>query len=300
MQWMNRSMELDTGDTVSYFDTETEGDTLLFIHGNLVGGYIYKGIEDHFKDGFRTIVLNLPGFGKSSYSRRRVGYEDWAEDVISFIKKLNLDRVHLVGVEGGSAIAQEVAIQIPDLIQSIHLISPVSPQGRSFNTEFGNSQSPTITQPTEFRQHPFYGLPFMKALVEGDRMFFKRILTMTYYYIHKPTKKFLQTELDAIFSNRAYFDALSALAQFNITSVDREGAPGNNNIEELKLPIFIYYGKLNRYLSLDDLQQSFKYYPKEPVLCTYPKSGTLIFHDQPEEFFSDFYKNIHTLHERDL
>lgn len=295
MEWMNQSVELDTGESISYFDTEGEGDVLLFIHGNLVGGYIFKGIEDYFKEGFRIIVLSLPGFGKSSYFKRRNNYEVWAEDVIAFIDKLNLKRVHLVAIEGGTAIAQLVATQIPDVIESVHLISPISPQGRSFHADFGDLESSIIDQPIEFRQHSIYGVPFMKALVEGDRNFFKRILTMTYYYIKRPQKQLLQTQMDAIFSNRAYFDALSAWAQFNITSLDRGNTSGNNLIETIKVPLFIYHGNLNRYLSFNELEKMMKFYPNPPILKTYPKSGTLIFHDQPEEFFNDFYENINSL-----
>ncbi len=295
MEWMNQTVELDIGETISYFDTKTDGKTLLFIHGNLVGGYIYKGIEDYFPDDYRIIVLSLPGFGKSSYNRRCRDYETWAEDVISFINALNLKKVHLIGVEGGTAIIQCVAAKAPELVESIHLISPVLPQGRSFHANFGNLESPSIDNPIEFRQHPIYGVPFMKALVEGDRDFFKRILTMTYYYIQKPDKNLLTTELDAIFSNRAYFDALSALAKFNITSEARDEMPGNNLIKSIQAPIFIYYGNLNRYLSSVELNDMMQFYKVPPVLTTYDKSGTLIFHDEPEAFFEDFNKNINSI-----
>ena len=54
--------------SIHYVDENSEKDeTILLMHGNPTWGYLYRNMIDPLKDaGYRVVVPDLPGFGKSA------------------------------------------------------------------------------------------------------------------------------------------------------------------------------------------------------------------------------------------
>jgi len=104
----------------SDFPCPTKNDTtLLYIHGwNLSQSYwdstlTYLGIP------YPTVTVDLPGFGSSGKDRDNWTIEDYAQDIQILIKRLNLNKVILIGHSMAGDIILETALNSPQVIALI-------------------------------------------------------------------------------------------------------------------------------------------------------------------------------------
>ena len=86
--------------------------TILFLHNGGTSSIIWKHQLDSLSHKYRTIAVDLPGFGESSRSERKIDLNDYAELLEAFINKLNLSKVLLVGNCMGSNIAFKLSSSI--------------------------------------------------------------------------------------------------------------------------------------------------------------------------------------------
>ena len=63
---------------------------------------------DFFKDNFRVITLDLPGFGKSYKAKSLNSISEMAKNIFNCIDKKNIKEFHLIGHSMGGMIAQEM------------------------------------------------------------------------------------------------------------------------------------------------------------------------------------------------
>jgi haloalkane dehalogenase len=108
----SRFIELD-GNVVHYVDEGT-GPILLMLHGNPVWSFVYREVIATLRHRFRCIALDFPGFGLSSGAP---GYRYLAQDhaslLVSFLDRLDLSQVTLVGHNWGGPFGLYAAQQRP-------------------------------------------------------------------------------------------------------------------------------------------------------------------------------------------
>jgi len=105
------------------FEDLGRGDPLVLIMGLSARGAFW---EDHLKEyvkHFRCIVVDNRGAGDSDKPDGPYTTRTMAEDIAELINQLELPKVHVAGISMGGAIAQELAIHHPSLVQSLTLIS---------------------------------------------------------------------------------------------------------------------------------------------------------------------------------
>jgi pimeloyl-ACP methyl ester carboxylesterase len=99
-----------------------EGEPLLILHG-------WDGSSNSWVDvqkilagqGLKVIVLDLPGFGKSSSPSFPWGVTDYSELVLNFINKMGLRKVDLLGHSFGGRIAIKFAVSHPERLRKLIL-----------------------------------------------------------------------------------------------------------------------------------------------------------------------------------
>ena len=102
--------------SLNYRD-EGAGDlTLLFMHGwNIDLGYWDAQVEA-FRNQYRCIAIDLPGFGNSRIERTEWTIEAMATDIVSFIDELGLHRVVIIGHSMSGELGLETALQAGDRV----------------------------------------------------------------------------------------------------------------------------------------------------------------------------------------
>lgn len=107
------------------FADEGRGDqTILFIHG--LGSYIpaWKKNINVLKHHFRCIVIDLPGYGKSSREVHSGKMDFYSSVLQQLVTKLQLKNVTLAGHSMGGHIAINTALMYFEIIKKLILIAP--------------------------------------------------------------------------------------------------------------------------------------------------------------------------------
>jgi len=119
-----KKLTLANGTTIAYTDQGKGTETLIFIHG--LGSYLpawNKNIEDLSRN-YRTIALDLPGYGKSTKENVQPGMAKYAQTVLELMDKLKIKQATLVGHSMGGQIAITAALQAPDRVKRLVLAAP--------------------------------------------------------------------------------------------------------------------------------------------------------------------------------
>jgi pimeloyl-ACP methyl ester carboxylesterase len=112
------------GTPVNYVDIgEGELEPIVFVHG--LGGQWQNFLENIPRAARerRVIALDLPGFGCTPEPRDKITIPGYGRCVDALCEKLSLGRVDMVGNSMGGFVAAEVAIQFPERIDQLILIS---------------------------------------------------------------------------------------------------------------------------------------------------------------------------------
>src|ERR1700712_422292 len=111
------------GRNVSYVDVG-KGPALIFIHG--LSGNWQNWLENvpEFARDNRVIAVDLPGFGRSPLPRSEVTIGLYCDVVIAMIRALDLESATLIGNSMGGQIAAKLAIEHPELVDRLVLVSP--------------------------------------------------------------------------------------------------------------------------------------------------------------------------------
>ena len=121
-----RFIEID-GHRIHYLDVGS-GPAIVMVHG--LGGQMANftyALVDQLKDRFRVVVMERPGAGYSDRApgtSARLGLQ--ADVVAGFMRALELQRPLVVGHSLGGALALAVAIQHPEAVSALALLSPLT------------------------------------------------------------------------------------------------------------------------------------------------------------------------------
>jgi pimeloyl-ACP methyl ester carboxylesterase len=116
-------VEID-GAPVNYVDIGSgDVEPIVFVHG--LGGQWQNWLENipRAAQERRVIALDLPGFGLSPAPPEEITISGYGRTVNALCEHLGLGRVELVGNSMGGYIAAEVAIQFPERVDQLILVS---------------------------------------------------------------------------------------------------------------------------------------------------------------------------------
>ncbi|MDH4258716.1 MAG: alpha/beta hydrolase [Gammaproteobacteria bacterium] len=109
------------GTRISCVDTG-KGAPLLLLHG-LGGSHDDWRLQiPEFAARYRVIVPDLRGFGASE-RREPFTIQRHARDMMALLSALELERVHVVGLSMGGAVAIELALRAPQTVASLVLVN---------------------------------------------------------------------------------------------------------------------------------------------------------------------------------
>ena len=120
------------GIRVRYINIGANKNALLLVHG--LGGSIESWINnlDEMSLLFNVVAVDLPGFGQSDKPKMSYTIEFYQKFVVQFLKKLKIHKISIVGSSLGGHIAAELAINHPNLVNKLTLISPAGALPSSF------------------------------------------------------------------------------------------------------------------------------------------------------------------------
>ena len=113
------------GIVLYYSDLNPNGHpTVTLLHGLGATGESWAlQIPALENQGYRVLVPDLRGFGKTTYSGKSHTIHDMAADVISLMDAVVLPSSHIVGISMGGAIALQLAYEYPNRVQRLVLVN---------------------------------------------------------------------------------------------------------------------------------------------------------------------------------
>jgi pimeloyl-ACP methyl ester carboxylesterase len=106
-----------------FYEEHGSGQPLILLHGGLGSGDMYAPIRPGMAAGRRVITVDLQGHGHTADVDRPLRYETLGDDVAGLIGHLGLAQVDLMGYSFGAATALRTAIQHPDLVRRLVIVS---------------------------------------------------------------------------------------------------------------------------------------------------------------------------------
>ena len=102
-----------------YIADEGKGFPLVLIHGFLGSSRMWGPQIDFFKDHFRVITPDLPGYGKSNNTTSLNSIQSMANLLLDCLEEKKIDKFYLLGHSMGCMIVQEMAKKDGDKISKL-------------------------------------------------------------------------------------------------------------------------------------------------------------------------------------
>jgi 3-oxoadipate enol-lactonase len=108
------------------YQEEGTGFPLILIHG-LNGDFTgWAPVMPELAKHYRTIALDVRGHGQSGKPDQPYSIRQFSEDLQEFLHQLRVPRAHILGLSMGGAIGQQFALDHPEKIRSLILVSTFS------------------------------------------------------------------------------------------------------------------------------------------------------------------------------
>lgn len=123
-----RSQNLDL--TMAYMDIrppKANGKVVVLLHGKNFNGAYWKTTVDALSEaGFRVVVPDQIGFGKSSKpAGYQFSFQQLAQNTKALLDDLNIDKVAVVGHSMGGMLATRFTLMYPGMVEKMVLENPI-------------------------------------------------------------------------------------------------------------------------------------------------------------------------------
>jgi 4,5:9,10-diseco-3-hydroxy-5,9,17-trioxoandrosta-1(10),2-diene-4-oate hydrolase len=116
------------GDYRLHYHEAGSGPPLVLLHGSgpgVSGWSNFRGNFPVFAERFRTVIFDMPGFGRSERPELDRAYPFVAADGLArLLDGLGIERTHLLGNSMGGYVALEFALAYPDRVDRMALMGP--------------------------------------------------------------------------------------------------------------------------------------------------------------------------------
>jgi len=115
---------------MAYMDihpTNGNGKTVVLLHGkNFNGAYWKTTINALVKEGYRVVVPDQLGFGKSSKPEGyQFTFQQLALNTKLMLENLQIDKIYLLGHSMGGMLATRFTLMYPDMVEKLILENPI-------------------------------------------------------------------------------------------------------------------------------------------------------------------------------
>ncbi len=106
-----------------YFEDRGAGEPLLLLHGGMGIGGDWRHVFPADPDGYRVIVPDLRGHGRSTNPSKAFSFRQCAQDVIALLDHLGIGRTGAIGMSMGAKTLLHVATMRPSAVGAMVLVS---------------------------------------------------------------------------------------------------------------------------------------------------------------------------------
>ena len=106
-----------------YYEIHGTGMPLILIHGGVASGEMFNQILPALSAKRQVVAVDLQAHGRTADIDRPLSYEAMADDIAGLIRYLGIEKADLMGYSVGGGVALRTAIQHPDLVRKLVVVS---------------------------------------------------------------------------------------------------------------------------------------------------------------------------------
>lgn len=118
----HRAETVPVNDAQIYYEVYGQGEPLMLLHAFTYSSKSWHEFLDAFTGRYEVYLVDMRGHGKSGLFTDDVSIPGVAADLDAFTRHLGLERVHAMGYSFGGEVLFQLALQRPDLIESMVII----------------------------------------------------------------------------------------------------------------------------------------------------------------------------------
>jgi pimeloyl-ACP methyl ester carboxylesterase len=156
-----------------HYEVRGEGAPLLLLHGGLGAGADWAHVFPSDPIGFRVILPDMRGHGRSTNPSGEFTFRQAALDTFSLLDRIGVETVKAIGLSGGGITLLHMSTLQPARIESMIVVSapPYFPaQARAIQAGFSEEQLPDAERHAMRRRH-VHGEDQIRALLAQTRGF---------------------------------------------------------------------------------------------------------------------------------
>lgn len=225
--------------------------TLLLIHGNNASSLWWEKVMALLPAGITAYAPDLRQCGDSDHPGGEWSMADLGDDIYQFTQAVGITKATVVGHSLGGAIAQQLTVDHPELVERVVLVNSAEPAGLVTPPDRYAQLAFAITQPQILKM----ALGAMMPSAPKDE-FYERVL-----------------EESAAKSATALIPNGHALDKMNLVK----------EVAGIKVPVLILYGQKDALITPEMMERAHQQIPGS-VLEMWPEVGHSAIVEDPERF----------------
>jgi pimeloyl-ACP methyl ester carboxylesterase len=139
-----------------YYAVYGAGEPLLLLHGGLGQIEMFGPNLTRLARSRQVIGVDLQGHGRSSLGDREISLVDMGSDMAGVLKALGYERVDVLGYSMGGGVAFQFAVQHPEMVRRLVLVSAVFAQEGFFPEMLPQQAAVGAAMAEQMKETPMY------------------------------------------------------------------------------------------------------------------------------------------------
>ncbi len=108
-------------DIEHFYIEKGQGNPIILLHGNGENSAYFRGQIDAFAKHYKVFAIDTRGHGKTPRGTMPFTIRQFADDLLGFMDKHQIEKAHILGFSDGANIAMLFAIRYPDRLDRLIL-----------------------------------------------------------------------------------------------------------------------------------------------------------------------------------
>lgn len=241
---------------------------LLMIHGQLTTSSWFYEIFNYLKDFLDLILIDLRGYGQSSYNIPIKSMIDFSNDILLFVEQLGIKRkFNLLGFSLGGAVALQFACKYSDMLENLILVSTTGICGFPIFDKNGER----IKTYEDITNHWYYN-KIIQYMKNKDNKHFEDTFFEELSFLDEK-KEIKKMFIEEIMLQRNLFETVWASNSFNISSEHNLISQGTNEVKDITCRTILIHGTADKSISFKESEKVYRNISSKEKILEIIKGG---------------------------